>query len=59
MGIHYTYCGTHFTRYVEQIILVYTLYLHSAAVCQLYLNKTGRKKLKENIGNYPNDSRVG
>ena len=34
--------------YVNQIIMLYTLNLYSA-VCQLYLNKTGRKKflLKE------------
>ena len=29
--------------YVSQVIMLYTLNLHSA-VCQLYLNKTGRKK---------------
>ena len=32
--------------YVSQIVILYTLNLHSA-VCQLYLNKTGRKKKKE------------
>ena len=30
----------------EQIIVLYTLNLYGA-VCQLYLNKTGRKKKKE------------
>ena len=30
--------------YVSQIIMLYTLKLHSA-VCQLHLNKTARKKL--------------
>ena len=30
--------------YVSQIIMLYTLNLHSAA-CQLDLNKTGRKKI--------------
>ena len=30
--------------YASQIIMLYTLNLHSA-ICQLYLNKTGRKKL--------------
>ena len=29
--------------YVSQIIMLYTLNLYSAE-CQLYLNKTGRKK---------------
>ena len=32
--------------YVTQIIMLYTLSLYSA-VCQLYLNKTRRKKMKE------------
>ena len=32
----------HFMMYITQIIMVYTLNLCSA-VCQLYLNKTGRK----------------
>ena len=31
--------------YVSQIIMLYTLNLHSAA-CQLYPNKAGRKKQK-------------
>ena len=31
--------------YVSQIIVLYTLNLH-IAVCQLYLNKTGKKKEK-------------
>ena len=30
--------------YVSQIIMLYTLNVYSA-VCQLYLNKTGRKKV--------------
>ena len=30
--------------YVNQIIMLYTLNLHRA-LCQLFLNKTGRKKL--------------
>lgn len=29
--------------YVGQIIMLYTLILHSA-ICQLYINKTGREK---------------
>ena len=35
--------GHHFMMYVSHIIMLYTLNLHSAA-CQLYVNKTGRKK---------------
>ena len=34
--------------YVTQIIMLYTLNLYSA-VCQLYLNKTRRQKLKKEI----------
>ena len=41
-----TYCDNHFMMYVSQIIMLCTLNLYSA-VCQLYLNKAGRKK-KEN-----------
>ena len=37
--------------YVSQIIMLYTLNLYSA-VCQLYLSKTGRKKLKTNTDIY-------
>ena len=43
MDIHQTYCGHHFMMQVSQIIMLYTLNLHSA-ICQLYLNKTRRKK---------------
>ena len=32
--------------YVSQIIMLHTLNLYSA-VCQLYLNKTGRKEKKK------------
>ena len=47
MDVHSIYCGHHLTMYVSQILMLYTnLY---SAVCQLYLNKTGRKgKRKEN-----------
>ena len=45
MNVHCTYCGHHFMMYVSQIIMLYTLNLYSA-VCQLYLKKTGRKKLR-------------
>lgn len=43
MGIHSTYCGNHFMMYTSQIIMLYTLNLYST-ICQLYLNKTRRKK---------------
>ena len=39
--IQWTYCGNHFMMHTSQIIMLYTLY---SAICQLYLNKTGRKK---------------
>ena len=41
MDVHETYCD-YFTMYVSQIIIWYTWNLYSA-ICQLYLNKTGRK----------------
>ena len=34
--------------YVIQIIMLHTLHLYSA-VCQIYLNKTGKKKKKDNM----------
>ena len=43
MDVHETYCGNNFMMYVSQSIMLCTLNLYSA-VCQLYLNKTGRKK---------------
>ena len=42
IGVHSTYCGNHFMMYVSQIVMLYTLNLHSA-VYQLYLNTTERK----------------
>ena len=42
MDAHQTYCGNNFMMYVSQIIMLCNLSLYSA-VCQLYLNKTGRK----------------
>ena len=32
--------------YVNKIIMLYTLNLYSA-ICQLYINKTGRKKISK------------
>ena len=41
MDVHKTYCDNNFMMYVSQIIMLYILNLHTA-VCQLYLNKSGR-----------------
>ena len=43
MGVTRTYSGDHFTIYVNQPIMLYFLNLYGAA-CQLFLNKTARKK---------------
>ena len=43
MDVHETSCGHHFMMHESQIIMLYTWNLYSV-VCQLYLNKTGRKK---------------
>ena len=42
MDVHQIYCGNHFMMCVSQIIILYILNLYSV-ICQLYLNKTGRK----------------
>ena len=47
MDVPLTYCGHHFMMCISQIIMLYTLNLYSA-VCQLYLNKIGRKKFEKN-----------
>lgn len=43
--------GNHFTMYVSQFIMLFTLNLHSA-VCLLYLNKTwwGRRSEDKGVG---------
>ena len=46
MGVHCTYCGNIF-MYVSQIVVLCALNLHDA-VCQIYLNKTGRKNFEGN-----------
>ena len=46
--VHWTYCGNHFLMYLSQIIMLYIINLYSA-VCQWYLNKTRRKKVKINV----------
>ena len=43
MDVNYTYCDNNFMMYVSQITMLYNLNLYKA-VCQLHLNKTGRKK---------------
>ena len=43
MNVHSASCGHHFMMHVSHIITLYTLNLYSA-ICQLYLDKTGRKK---------------
>lgn len=45
MDVHKTYCDNHFMMYKSQIIKLYSLNLYSA-MCQSYLNITGRKKEK-------------
>ena len=47
MGVHCTYCGNTVIMYVSQIVVLCALNLHGA-VCQLYLNKTGRKNFEGN-----------
>ena len=42
MDISWTYCGNHFTIYVNHTIMLYALNLHSD-VCQLFLNTTGKE----------------
>ena len=46
MDVSLTYCNNHFTIYVNQTIMLYTLNLYSD-VCQLFLNKTGNIFLKQ------------
>ena len=42
-GCHQSYCDNNFMMYVSQIILLFILNFYSA-VCQLHLNRTGRRK---------------
>ena len=46
MNVHWIYCGNYFLMYVSQMIMLFTLTLYSA-ICQLYLNKTGKKEKKK------------
>ena len=46
MDVSGTYCGNHFTIYVNQTIMLYPLNLYSD-VYQLFLNKIGNKKKKQ------------
>lgn len=43
MNVNKTDCGKHFTVYVSQVIMLYILNIYSGT-CQLYLNKTGKRK---------------
>ena len=43
MDVNLTYCDNHFTTYVNQIIMLYTLTLYSG-ICQLFLKKKEKEK---------------
>ena len=43
MDVQSTYHGNYFMMCIDKIIMLYTLNLYSA-VCQLYVNKTGRER---------------
>ena len=43
MDVQQTNCDNHIMMYVSQFIMVYLLNLYSA-ICQIFLNNTGRKK---------------
>ena len=45
MDVNLSYYGNQFMMYVSQMSMLYTLNLYSD-VCQLFLNKTGKKNLK-------------
>lgn len=48
MDAHQTYFGNHTITYVKSNhYAIHTLNLHSA-ICQLYLNETGKPKVKKN-----------
>ena len=49
MNVSWTYCGSHFTIYVNQTIMLCTLNVYSD-VCQLFLSKTGKKETMVFIG---------
>lgn len=46
LGFNGMYHDNHSTIYVTQTVMPYTLNLYSD-VCQLFLNKTGKKKVSE------------
>jgi len=48
VGVSLTYCGNHFTIYINQTIMLYTLNLHHD-VRKLFLNKTGKSCEKQNL----------
>ena len=43
MDVHWIYCGNHFKMYASQVVMLFTLNLPNA-VCELHLNKAGRKR---------------
>ena len=52
MGVNWTYCGYHFTMYVNQTIMLYALNLYSD-VCQSFFNTTGKSQNElPNTGTY-------
>ena len=51
-GCSLMFCGSHFMMYLSQFIMLFTLNLYSA-VCQLYLNKPGRKPPPPKFSSHP------
>ena len=43
LDVHSTYHSNHFMMYVSHVLILYRLHL-PGPVCQLHLNKTGRKE---------------
>ena len=48
MDVQQTNCDNHIMMYVSQFIMVYLLNLYSA-ICQIFLNNTGRKKKRPSL----------
>lgn len=64
MDVSWNCCGDHFTIYVNQTIVPYTLNLYSD-VCQFFIKKTEKKKRNlwwldkgENKGEYDSDLQI-
>lgn len=56
MDAHQTYCGKLFIIYASQITMLYTSNVYSA-ICQLYLNKTKRRKKEKSYTGIDNFAR--